>query len=112
MGKKGAKQSQGAADACERVVQMLGPIGDVTSRKMFGGFGIFESGAMFALVNSAGEVHLKADDSNRARFEEAGASQHGKMPYFQVAPAVLEDDELLSDWAGQSIKIAHASKKK
>ena len=112
MGRKGAKLSQEATDACERVVRMLSPIGDVSSRKMFGGYGIFESGAMFALVNAAGEVHLKVDDSNRSGFEEAGAKRHGKMPYFQVPLEVLEDVELLHDWAGQSIRIAHASKGK
>jgi DNA transformation protein len=112
MGKKRAKLSQEATDACERVVQALAPMGEVSSRKMFGGYGIFASSAMFALVNSQGDVFLKADDSNRSRFDDAGAKQHGKMPYFQVPSAVLEDVNSLHDWARTSIEIAHASKKK
>lgn len=112
MGKKGSKLSQEATNACEQIVKTLEPVGAVSSRKMFGGYGIFESSAMFALVNSQGEIYLKADDSNRARFDQVGAKQHGKMPYFQIPPEVLEDVAALRDWAKVSIEIAHAGKKK
>lgn len=112
MGKKGSKLSQEATDACDQVVQALAPLGEVSSRKMFGGYGIFESSAMFALVDSQGNAFFKVDDSNRSRFDDAGAKQHGKMPYFQVPLEVLEDVDSLQDWARTSIKIAHATSKK
>jgi DNA transformation protein len=112
MGEKGAKLSQDASDICERMVQDLAPLGDVSSRKMFGGYGVFESDAMFALIDSKGGVFLKVDDTNRARFESVGAKKHGRMPYYQPPSEVFEDDELLRDWASASITIAHASKKK
>jgi DNA transformation protein len=112
MGELGAKASQDAAKTCEQVVQDLTPLGDVRRRKMFGGYGIFESSAMFALVNSQGDLFLKVDDTNRSRFDDAGAKQHGKMPYFQVPSEVMEDSDVLLDWAGVSIKVAHAAKKK
>jgi DNA transformation protein len=112
MGEKGAKNSRDAAETCERTVQDLTPLGEVSSRKMFGGYGIFENSAMFALVNSQGDLFLKADDTNRSRFEEAGSSQHGKMPYFQVPPDVIADSDNLREWASISIQIAHAAKKK
>lgn len=112
MGKKGSKLSQEATRACEQVVNELAPLGDVSSRKMFGGYGIFESSAMFALVNSEGEIYLKVDDTNRPRFDEVGAKQHGRMPYFQVPADVLGDVDSLRDWASLSIRIAHESKKK
>ena len=112
MGEKGAKNSQDAAETCERSVQDLTPLGEVSSRKMFGGYGIFESSIMFALVNSQGDLFLKADDTNRSRFEEAGSGQHGKMPYFQVPPDVMADSDTLQEWASISIQIAHAAKMK
>ena len=112
MGEKGAKLSQKAAGVSDQVVQALMPLGAVSSRKMFGGYGIFESGAMFALVNSQGDVFLKVDDSNRSRFERAAANQHGKMPYFQVPPEVLKDEHALQAWAKDSLEIAHAGRKK
>ncbi len=112
MGEKGSKLSPEATKVCEQVVRDLAPLGSVSQRKMFGGYGIFESVAMFALVNSQGKVCLKADDSNRARFEDAGAVRHGRMPYFQVPAEVLANSLLLCDWARDSISVAHASKKK
>ncbi len=112
MGESGAEAGQDAAETSERVVLDLMPLGDVSSRKMLGGYGIFESSAMFALVNSQGDLFLKVDDRYRSRFEDAGAKQHGKMPYFQVPPEVMEESDALRDWAGVSLEIAHAAKKK
>ena len=112
MGRKGAKLTQEATKASERLVRTLSDLGKVHSRKMFGGYGIFESGAMFALITSEGKIHLKADPSNRKRFEDAGSEKHGKMPYFEVPQNVLKNEQKLHEWARDSIAIAHASKAK
>ena len=112
MGKKGGKLSQEATDACERAVETLAPLGEISSRKMFGGYGIFESGVMFALVNSKGVVHLKADDSNRERFVEYGSDRHGRMPYYAVPSQILGDERQFQQWAKVSVEIAHAAKRK
>ena len=111
MGQKGAKLTEKAVQANEKLLQDLADLGDVSSRKMFGGFGIFESGAMFALITPEGNVHFKVDDSNRSAYEEAGSGQHMKMPYFEVPSSVLGDGEKLKNWARDSIAIARASKK-
>ena len=68
MGEAGVTGGQDPAKTCERAVKAMTPIGDVRSRKMFGGYGIFESSAMFALVNSLGDLilrrpHLEATSS-------------------------------------------------
>lgn len=112
MGESGAKEGPNAAETCEQAVKDLMPLGDVSSRKMFGGYGIFESGAMFALVNSQGDLFLKVDDSNRSRFDDVGSEQHGRMPYFQVPSEVMEDSDVFLEWAKVSLQIARAAKKK
>jgi len=112
MAKKASKLSPEATANCERLVQELAPAGDVTSKKMFGGYGVFESGVLFARVNSDGVVHLKVSGANKERFEAAGAEKHGRMPYFQVPSVVLANSEALREWAQEAIDIAHASKKK
>lgn len=106
MGVKGDKLTDGAAGAAKALTEALAPLGDVTSKKMFGGYGIFEAGKMFALVNSKGVVHLKADDANRQRFEERGATPHGKMPYYEVPAEVMSDSEELRAWAAESIAVS------
>lgn len=106
MGRKGNQLTPAATEVSEKLVQKLATLGDVTSRKMFGGYGIFESGSMFALVTSEGVAHLKVDDSNRAKFEQAGSKQHGRMPYFEVPAKVLQNTRSLCNWAAASIAIA------
>ena len=112
MGTRGDKLTKAASEICEEVVQNLAPLGQVSSKKMFGGHGIFESGTMFALVNSQGDLFFKVGEANRARFEAVGAEQHGKMPYFAAPAKALEDVESLRDWAKGSIDVAHSTKKK
>ena len=112
MGRKGAKLTQEATKVSEGLVHVLSDLGKVYSRKMFGGYGIFESGAMFALVTSEGIIHLKVDQSNRKRFEDIEAEKYGKMPYFEVPQNVLTNEQKLHEWARDSIDIAHSSKAK
>ena len=73
---------------------------------MFGGHGVFHDGKMFALVNSEGGIFLKADDTNRKKFEEQGSPRHSRMPYFQVPEAVFNKQEELIDWVQQSIQTS------
>ncbi len=110
MGQKGAKLTQEATEVAELLVEKLATLGNVTSRKMFGGYGIFESGSMFGLVTSGGVAHLKVDDSNRAKFEKAGAEQFGRMPYFAIPPNVLKNTRSLRAWASASLVIAKSAK--
>jgi DNA transformation protein len=112
MGKKGAKMTGEAADFAAAIVQDLAPLGDVRERKMFGGFGIFEGETMFALIDSAAQLFLKAGDSNQAVFEAAGSEKHGRMPYYGVPADVLEDQTVLLDWAKSALDEARASKAK
>ncbi len=44
----------------------------ITSRAMFGGWGIYKNGLIFA-INSDGELYFKVGDSNRADFEKVGS---------------------------------------
>ena len=108
MGTKGDKLTDKATAACENFVSRVDTLGNVSDKKMFGGYGIFESGKMFALVNSSGEVFLKVGEINRHRFEEAGSKSHGRMPYFQIPQAVMEDTELLFEWTRESILLSKA----
>lgn len=73
---------------------------------MFGGYGIFQDDKMFALVNSKGEIYLKADESMKEKFETAGSNQHGRMPYYTLPEDLLQDPDKLTKWAKESIDIS------
>lgn len=110
MGQKGAKLTAEATEVAEHLVEQFSKLGVVSSRKMFGGYGIFESGSMFALVTSTGVAHLKVDDSNRARFEKAGSERFGRMPYYEIPETVLKNTRSLRAWASASLAVAKAAK--
>ncbi len=112
MGEKGAKQSQAGADMAARLVDELAPLGDVTAKKMFGGYGLFEEGVMFVLVDSAGTAHLRADDTTSEKFASAGCEPHGRMPYWQIPTAVLDDPDQLVEWATTARNVARAAKRR
>ncbi len=95
------------------VVDMLEPLGPVSARRMFGGYGIYLDRLMFALVASD-TLYLKVDDESRGEFEAAGLepfryTKKGKtyqMSYHAAPEDALEDAELLRDWARKAVDAA------
>lgn len=100
------------------VMEQLQPLGAVTSKKMFGGAGIYLRGKMFGLI--AGDVfYLKTDDGNRADFERTGMGPFKPwddkpmtMPYYEVPADVLEDRTTLAAWARKSVAAAESAARK
>ena len=103
------------ANIAKRVVDMftgrIKPLGEITYKKMFGGYGVFESGTMFALVPKDGGIYLKSGQANMARFEEVSANKHGRMPYYQIPEGVYSDDSHLLEWTREAIEVSKAAKK-
>jgi DNA transformation protein and related proteins len=93
------------------VLEKLAPLGAVTGKSMFGGFGVFHEAEMFGLISND-VLYLKADDSNREDYTSRGSNQYKPMPYFRVPDDVFEDAEELRTWAQKSAAIAHAAPKK
>ena len=99
-------------DYADYVVDKLSGLGEVHSRAMFGGYGIFSEGLMFAMI-SDGVLYFKVDNSNREMYEKAGSSKfpHG-ISYWEVPTDVFEDNARLYEWADISIGLAQAKAKK
>ena len=55
----------------KNILDMLSDLGDVRSRAMFGGHGIYHDGVMIGLI-ADGVFYLKVDDENRGTFEAEG----------------------------------------
>ena len=102
------------------LVEQLAPLGDVSAKSMFGGFGIYHEGLMFALV--AGDtLYIKVDDANRADFERANLSPFrydrtdktvAVMSYSAPPAAAIDDRNLLYEWARKGIKAADRAAQK
>jgi len=88
------------------VMELLGPFGTVRTRRMFGGYGVYLDGLMFAIV-SQDTLYLKADEMNRVEFEQAGCeifayARMGKratLNFFQAPGEAMESAELMLPWA-------------
>jgi len=103
------------------LLDMLSDLGDVRSRAMFGGYGIYHDDIMIGLIADS-VFYLKVDDGNRAAFEAAGSKpftyrRKGQtkavaMSYWEVPVDVLERREALCEWAGDAHAAAVRSKAK
>ena len=92
-------------------MERLEPIGNISGRAMFGGYGIFHEGDMFALI-SGSTLYFKVNELNHAAYENAGSKQFKPMPYYEVPAEIMEDISLFHEWAHTSIAIGHSTAKK
>jgi DNA transformation protein len=88
------------------LLDLLQPLGEITARGMFGGWGIYHSGKMCALV-AFETFFVKVDDSTRdefvalrlAPFEyETSEGKRSVMSYHTVPVEALDSSELLCEW--------------
>lgn len=101
------------------VLEQLQPAGRVTERRMFGGVGLYLDGLFFALIDDD-TLYFKVDDSNRARYQDAGSKPFCPFPdrpeqtmgYWQVPAEVLEDADELAVWAREAMTVALAARTK
>ena len=106
MGIKYSKSNPASAEATALLLSKLVGIDGVTSKKMFGGHGIFHDSKMFALIDSKGNCFIKADDSTRPDYLAKGSEQHSRMPYYSLPQEVEDDAEMLISWIEKAIEIS------
>ncbi|MDX1540469.1 MAG: TfoX/Sxy family protein [Geminicoccaceae bacterium] len=95
------------------VEDLLRPLGGVTVRRMFGGYGIFKSGVMFGLI-ADDRLYLKTDQGNRANFEAADLEafvyeKQGRataMSYNRAPDEGFDDPEVMLAWASEAFAAA------
>lgn len=77
-------------------------LGDLTTRKMFGGLGIYHRGVIFAVMLSDGRIMLKGQGEMQDRFDALGMERWtsvrpGKsptaMPYWTLPDSAQDDAE-------------------
>ena len=101
----------------DHVLDLLQPFGAVSARAMFGGYGLYREGVMFALIADS-VLYVKADDENRGNFEAEGLekfsyTKQGKtfaMSYYTVPEAAMDDSEALARWAEEGLAAARRAK--
>jgi DNA transformation protein len=103
-------------DYLQFVLEQLADVGRVSSRRLFGGAGLYRDDLIFGLI-ARDTLYFKVDDANRAdyesrrmrRFNARPESGHAGMRYYEVPADILEDTEACAIWARRSIAAAVAS---
>ena len=91
----------------------------ISSKGMFGGWGIYKDGVFFALI-AEGVLYFKVDETNRKDFERLGSRpftyfKRGKeitMSYWELPAEIMEDKSELPKWIQQSVWVSLKNKQK
>ncbi len=97
----------------EYLAEQLQPLGEMSARGMFGGWGFYLDGRMFALVADEA-FYIKTDDVNRREFEARGLrpfrydTKQGRatIRYYEPPAEAVDDREVLCLWAGKGVEAA------
>jgi len=97
----------------EYVLDLLSHCDSITSRAMFGGYGIYKNGIIFAII-AHDELYFKVDQSNIELYKNHGSEAFtfetkgrvSKMSYWKVPLLVMEDETQLMEWVNQSYNIS------
>lgn len=102
-----------SAEFLNYVLEQLSALDGVTSRRMFGGAGLYSGDVFFGLIASD-VLYFKVGDGNRGDYEKRGMGQFRpfadrpqlSMNYYEVPADVLEDEEACGLWARRSVAAA------
>lgn len=105
-----------SSDYLQYVLEQLARVPRVTSRRMFGGIGLYSDGVFFGIIDND-TVFFKTDDDTREAYVARGSEPFRpykdrpdvSMSYFQVPADVLEDTDELVPWARAAVRVAAAS---
>lgn len=93
--------------------ELLGSLGPIPIRRMFGGAGFYAEGMMVAL-EAEGTLYLKVDADSRPRFEAvgghpfvyAGKGQPVTMQYWTPPDEAMDSSEAMGPWALLALEAA------
>lgn len=99
----------------EYIADLLRPLGSVSARAMFGGYGIYHGDVMFAIV-MADTLYFKTTDANRADFDACGLRPfiyaRGRkrivLSFYQAPPEAMDNSDEMCRWARKAYEAAAA----
>ena len=88
-------------------LELFEALGGVTARAMMGGLAVYSDGEIFAIVGSDERIYLKASGALAETLRAEGSEQftyrraggEGRLGYWSLPEAALDDPEGACDWA-------------
>ena len=102
----------------EYVLELLAPIGPLTTGRFFGGIGISRDAMQFAMI-MGNSLYFAVDDTTREQYTAAGMAcfsyltKKGRVQvrrYFELPEEVLTDPAELRRWANEAMRVAGKTK--
>ncbi len=90
------------------ILDQISDLGEISCRSMFGGFGLYSDTVFFGIVYQ-GRLYFKTDSKSRSAYVEMGMkpfrpnAKQTLRTYYEVPLDVLEDTELLLEWAHKAV---------
>lgn len=92
--------------------------GAIEARRMFGGYGVYRDGLMFALVVDE-VLYLKADEASAGSFVARGlqpfeyerSGKTTRMSYYAAPEEIFDDPERAKEWADRAYAAALRARK-
>ncbi len=98
---------------------LFADIPGVTSRAMFGGYGFYKEGLIFAIIADE-KLYFKVNETNKSDYESRGSepftytAHTGKrksMAYWEVPADVMEDRDVLPQWVEKSVAVSQTARR-
>ena len=101
------------ADFATYCAELLAPAGEVRSKRMFGGYGLYVDDLFVAII-VRDALYLKADAQSQPRFQEAGCSRfeytrRGKqqgLGFWTVPAQAMDSPALMRPWVRLAMDAA------
>jgi DNA transformation protein len=99
----------------EFVIDQLNGPGNVVSRAMFGGYGLYREQAFFGIIFK-GRLYFKTDHSTQPRYQERGmkpfkpGDKQTLKNYYEVPTEVVEDADELMLWSEQAVQAGRPAR--
>lgn len=93
-----------------KMVNLFSPLGEITLRSMFGGFGLFADGVIFSLIKNE-HLHIRSHESTRHEFKKRGYKVYSYekrgLPvmtrYYAVPKDVVNDSKQVIQLASEAL---------
>jgi len=101
-------------------LELLAPLGHASSRRMFGGHGLYVDGLCMAMIIQDA-LYLKVDDDSRPLFERSGCKpftyqtrtgERHALGYFTAPEEAMESPAQMLPWGRRALAAAVAARAK
>lgn len=102
------------AELVELIVDLFRPLGEIRTKRMFGGVSFFVGDAAFALMTGdTNTLYVKTDDETKTAHEAEGLGPFRPWPdkpeimrYHAVPESALDDQDEMLRWARPAVGVA------